>query len=171
LHQQPSPANYAELIASIREGDPFAVASFRSTFTCGIQFFIAQESNEIDILERVEQVVLSVIEEIRNGHIDAPNLPSRILESVRRNTGHGTLNRQSRLDSEHRPVTDASEVVVNLLKATPEREQEALKRYYVDLETENDICATLGLTVDQFRNSKSRFRTGFRKAEKSWRAT
>jgi hypothetical protein len=160
LREQSGPTTYAEFIAGIREGDPFAVASFRSAFAHGIQFFIAQESNAIDILDRVEQVILSVLEEIRKGQIEAPNLPSRILRLVRQNIGPRTLNRPfARLASEHGSVTGASEVAVDLLKAIPEREQEALRRYYVDLEAETDICAKLGLTVDQFRNFKLQFRT------------
>jgi hypothetical protein len=101
-----------------------------------------------------------VLEEVRKGQIEAPNLPSRILQLVRQNIGPRTLNRPfARLDSEHGSVTGAYEVAVDLLKAIPEREQEALKRYYVDLETENDICAMLDLTVGQFRNFKLQFRT------------
>jgi len=63
-----------------------------------------------------------------------------------------------------------AQVATDLLAAIPKRGREALKRYYIDLEAENDICAELGLTVNQFRNSK-RLRTQFMKAEKSWRAT
>jgi hypothetical protein len=159
LHQQPNRSNYAELILGVQEGNPFAVANFRNTFTPGIQFFIAQESNAIDILDRVEQVVLSVLEEIRKGQIEAPNLPSRILESVRRNIGPRTLGRPT--PAERRPVTRASEVAVDLLKAIPEREQEALKEYYVDLEAQADICAKLGLTVEQFRDLRLRIRSQF----------
>lgn len=164
MRPQPSPDD-AELIAGIRKGNRSAVTNFRITFTPGIQFFITRESNESDVASPVEQVVMSVIEEITIGHIAAgSNLSSQILELLRRNIGLSKLSRQSaKYHPKQQSVRDASQVALatDLLRAVPERERAALKRYYVDLESEKDICAQLGLTIAQFRNSKLRLRTQF----------
>lgn len=160
--KQPRPANYAELIAGIRKGNPYAVINFRDTFTSGIKFFLTRDLNEIDVADRVEEVVTSVIQEIAKGCIAGPSLTSQILESIRRNIGPRKLSRQSaEHDLRHQPVTDGSRLAVDMLKSIPEREREALKRYYVDLKAENDICTELNLTVAQFHDCKLRFRTQF----------
>jgi hypothetical protein len=113
---------------------------------------------------RVEVVIASVIKEITKGHITRANLASRILESLRRNLRVLRLgHRSAEYDSRHHG-TDVSQVSTALLKAISEREREALKWYYVDLEAENDICAKLDLTDAQFRNFKRRFRTQFMNA-------
>jgi hypothetical protein len=164
LRQQPSPTNYAELIAGIRAGNPQAVTNFRHAFTSGIQLFITRESNELDVAARVEEVVMSIIEEIRQEHITSANLPSQILELLRRHIRLNKLNPQSAKDtSKHQSAMDASQVAVakDLLNAIPEQEREALKRYYVYLESENDICSQLDLSIEQFRKLKLRFRTQF----------
>lgn len=160
--QERNVSNYAELIAGIRQDNSSAVSNFRNTFAPGIQFFITRMSNEDDVLERVEQVIVWLIQEIKLGHVTGPILPSQILKAVHRSTQHHENNQS---------LTDAARVAADLLTAIPKREREALKQYYVDLEAENDICAELDLTVDQFRNSRSRFRTQFMHAEKCWRAT
>jgi hypothetical protein len=164
LRQQPSPTNYAELVAGIRAGNPQAVTNFRHTFTSGIQLFITRESNELDVAARVEEVVMSVIEEITLGHITSVNLPSQILELLRRHIRLNKLNPQSAKDtSKHQSAMDASQVAVakDLLSAVPEQEREALKRYYVYRESENDICSQLDLSIAEFRKFKLRFRTQF----------
>jgi hypothetical protein len=164
LRPQPSPASYAELIAGIRAGDPSAVTNFRNAFKSGIRFFITRESNEIDVAARTEEAVMSVVEEITKGHITSPNLPSQILELLRRNIGLRKLSRHSaKYDSKQQSVADASQVAAatDLLKTVPEWEREALKRYYIDLESESDICAELELSIDQFRKLKVRLRTQF----------
>jgi len=164
LRQQPSPTNYAELIAGIRAGKPQAVTNFRNTFTSGIQFFITRESSEVNVAARVEEVAASVIEEITQGHITSTNLPSQILELLRRHIRLNKLRPQSaHYDSKHLSETDASKVGVakGLLNAVTEQGRKALKRYYFDRESENDICAELGLNIAQFRNSRLRLRTKF----------
>lgn len=153
---------YGELIAGIREGNSSAVTKFRNTFTSGIQLFIARESHEADVLGRVEEVIASVIEEIKEGHVTGPDLPSQILKSVRRNIGLSKLSRKStKPETRNHGATITTQLATGLLKAIPEREREALKRYYVDPKAENRICAELDLPIDQFRNSKRRLRAQF----------
>lgn len=158
MTQQPGSANYAELIAGIREGDLNAISNFRNAFTPGIQFFLLRESNEINVVGRAEEIVLSLIEEITNGRITDSKLTSQIIESVRLNIKRQPLS--------HRPVdhdssAKASQLAIALMKAIPDLEQKALKRYYVDLEAETEVCAKLHLTITQFRDSKLRLRTLF----------
>ena len=43
-------ASYNELLAGIRQENSKAVPDFRNTFTPGIQFFVARESNETDVV-------------------------------------------------------------------------------------------------------------------------
>jgi hypothetical protein len=164
LRPQPNPANYAELIADIREGKPSAIANFRETFTSGIRFFISRQSHEIDVGKRVEVVVVSVIKEIINGRITDPNLPAQILQLLRASTGLHKLGHPSAKSvSIHQSVADASQLLTDLLNAVSDREREALKRYYVDLEPEKDICAELGFTTIEFSDCKLRLRTEFMK--------
>ena len=155
MRSQFSPGNYAELVAGIREGNPRAVASFRNTFTLGIQFFITRESTEIDVSSRVEEVVMAVIRDIKSGLIGSANIRSQILESTRRNLElYKLIRRSEECDLNIQPVSDLSHVAADLLRAMSEREREALKRYYVDREVENDICGALSMTPEEFRNLK-----------------
>jgi len=159
LRQQPS-SNYVELIARIREDNPLAIAAFRNTFTPGIQLLITRESSEVDVMDRVEQVVASVIQEIKKGNVAGASLPAQILESLHRNIGPRAINRHlANCYSTHE--SEGSQVATDLLKAFPEREREALKRYYVDWKTEDDVCAELRMTMAEFRDTKFRFRTQF----------
>jgi hypothetical protein len=159
LRPQPN-SNYAELIAGIREDNPHAVAAFRNTFTSGIQFWITRESNEVDVMDRVEKVVVSVIQEIKKGNIAGANLPAQILESLRRNIEPRAINRQS-ANCDSTNESEGAQVAMGLLMAFPELERDALKRYYVDWKTEKEICAELHMTAAEFRDAKSRVRTQF----------
>ena len=155
MRSQFSPGNYAELVAGIREGNPHAVTTFRNTFTLGIQFFITHESIEIDVSGRVEEVVMAVIRDIKSGLIGSANIRSQILELIRRNLElYKLICRSEECDLNIRPVSDVSHLAADLLRAMSEREQQALKRYYVDREAENDICEALSLTPEEFRNLK-----------------
>ena len=159
MHQQPN-SNYAELIAGIREDSPHAVTAFRNTFMPGIQLLLTRESSEVDVMDRVEQVVASVIQEIKEGNVAGASLPALILESLRRNIGPRAINRQlANCDSTHE--SEGSQIAMGLLKAFSERERDALKRYYVDWKTEDDVCAELHMTIAEFRDTKFRFRTQF----------
>ena len=159
MRKDVSPSTYAELIEGIRQGNSSAVTNFRNIFTPGIQFFIGPKSGASNVLDRVEEVIMSVIEEIKKGNITSPNLPSQILESIHRSIGVRKPSRPSaQYDAKEQSVADVAQIATDLLKVIPEREFKALKRYYVDLEDEDDICAEVDLTIDQFRNFKRGFR-------------
>jgi len=73
--QEPNTSNYAELIAGIREGNSSAVTNFRNAFAPRIQFFITRVSNKGDVLDRVEEAIMFVIQEIKQGHVNRPYSP------------------------------------------------------------------------------------------------
>lgn len=155
MPQQLSVPNYAELIAGIRGGNSSAVTNFQNTFTPGIHFFVTRESSETNVLGRVDDVIASVIYEIKKGRVNSRNLPSKILQSVRQHIGVRKLSRRpANSEARNQSVMIAAQVATVLLNAIPEREREALKRYYVDLEADNAICA-------EFRDSRHRLRTQF----------
>jgi hypothetical protein len=140
--------DWVGVVAGIRAGDESAISQLEEIFGGGIRFFLRRTLGQHELDSRQRQVLGLVIESIRKTSTDEPiRIASYVLTALREYTGsqmRATPNWGTERESR---VTAIREV---LDKITAE-DMEALHRYYVDKETEEQICRALNITSARFR--------------------
>jgi DNA-directed RNA polymerase specialized sigma24 family protein len=158
-------ANAADLITGIRNGDCEARSRFRIMYSDGIQFLLGRQLGETHLQFAVEEVLVTVLDSVRQGRVrESRELDAYVLAVVRRciamhRSRLGVVSSMAARAPEREIGTRASEAMVGLLKSIPEREREALTRYYLYGQTEDEISTALGLVEGGFHLCKARFRT------------
>jgi len=155
----PCPNAFDDLIAGIQNGDAEAEFTFRLIFAEGVRFLMARQLVDGNLQCAVEEVLMTVLEEIRRRHPTYSHLGAHVLAAVR---GQIALNRRrpaGAFDSLARSADAAAELKASkafarLLKTLPDWKREAFVRYYVWEQTESDVCAVMRLTLAEFRDCK-----------------
>lgn len=166
----------AQLVERIRAGEQDAIAElYAGSVGRGVRALLAAKTGPHGLDDRVHDVLLIVIEAIRNGKIRDPH---RILGYVSTVVRYRTMQfikaqavarRREVIWDEELPICSRdpnaearyleSEKVMLMQKALGclnERDREILRRFYLHEQTPTVICAQMGLTTTQFRLFKSR---------------
>jgi DNA-directed RNA polymerase specialized sigma24 family protein len=134
-------------------------------YSDGIQFLLGRQLGEMHLQFAVEEVLVAVLDSVRQGRVrETRGLDAYVLAAVRRciaihRSRLGVASSMAARDPEREIGTRASEAMVCLLKSIPEREREALTRYYLYGETEDEISTALNLAEGELHLCKARFRT------------
>jgi hypothetical protein len=155
------PFDWVDLVAGIRAGDQEAVLQLGNIFQDGIRFFLRRGLGQQKLQSRQREVFSLVIESIIETRIDNPNrLASHVLTVL-----HQYINSQTTagtplvLENEAHVNINTVRVIRELLAKIAAVDREALRRYYVDNETSDQICQALNITTTQFHAVKCTLRT------------
>lgn len=162
------PVDWADLVAGIRAGDEEAVFRLGDIFRGGIHFFLRQGLGQHKLESRQREVLSLVIKNIREASIDDPNrLASYVLTVLREYIGSQITACPHLVSEDESPVNIKSVGAIReLLGKIAVVDREALRRYYVDKETGEQICRELNITSTRFRAIKNTARTaGMRRGE------
>jgi DNA-directed RNA polymerase specialized sigma24 family protein len=142
--------DFERLVRGIRAGDTACADELCDLLYPGIRFFVSRSSDAIE--EIAGKVLRDLIRAIQDGDVREPH---RLLACVRQIVhGHlrGSDTPQSRgLEVHARTVDDIRRGLTKL----PERERDALIRFYVLGQKEEQILAEIQLSREQFRKLKS----------------
>jgi hypothetical protein len=144
------------LIADIQNGHVEAELTFRLIFADGVRFLMARQLAEGNLQCAVEEVLTTVLEEIRLGQPTYSHLGAHVLAVVRgqialRGYRFGRASGSVVRSSDRATEPEASEAIARLLKTLPDWEREAFVRYYALEQTEREVCTVMRLTVAEFR--------------------
>jgi len=172
------PCDWARVVERIAAGDENACAELYSQLR-GLRFFFARRLRPEDVEDRFHDVILAVIQSIRQGVIREPERLVGYAHTIAQRAVAGQINalhteRQHRTEEEGRIVSDPAlnpemlavqrekdQIAKRILMALPERDRVVLTRFYLDGHAAERIQHEMGITETQFRLVKSRAKARF----------
>jgi RNA polymerase sigma-70 factor, ECF subfamily len=172
--------SWPELVDRIRSGDPRGMEGLYAVLSKGVRFLLCRQLGPQDLDDKVHDVFLIVAQAIRNGDLREPErLMGYVRTVVRRQVaGHidvAVHTRRSEIELDASlPLRDGGstpeqiaiaqqnqEIALRMLNSVSSRDREILVRFYLEEQTQDQICQDMGLTDTQFRLIKSRAKARF----------
>jgi|ERR1017187_2950387 RNA polymerase sigma-70 factor (ECF subfamily) len=172
--------NWQWLVSRIRLGDDAAMTELYQIFARGIRFHLCRQLGSQELDDKVHDTFLIVVQAIRRGDLREPErLMGFVRTIVRRQVSayiedaihrrreqaeidcgvrlvdHGCTPEQTAMDQQRK------ELVASILNKMNGRDREILTRFYLQEQTQEQICEDMSLTETQFRLLKSRAKARF----------
>jgi RNA polymerase sigma factor (sigma-70 family) len=173
-------SDWAQLVDRIREGESQALEKLYRTFSKGIRFHLCRQFGADDLDDKVHDIFLIVVQAIRRGDLREPERLMGFVRTVVRRQVAAQIDkavhtRRDRVDLESTMrISDGRqnpeevmlfnqklELMNQALDGLSKRDREILTRFYLLEESQEQICADMGLSETQFRLLKSRAKLRF----------
>lgn len=171
----PPEPSWSILVDQIRHGDPAGMEQLYAVFAKGVRSFLWRQLGPYDLDDKVHDVFVIVTQSIQRGDLREPErLMGYVRTVLRRQVAayiedaiHARRNEVEIDTTPHLTDREASperrvveqqtqEVAMRLLRSLPVRDREVLIRFYLDEQSQEQICRDMNLTETQFRLIKSR---------------
>lgn len=177
-----SPApDWTSLVNRIRNDEPAAMAELYGIFAKGIRYFLLRNLGPDDLDDKVHDCFVIVTQAIRNGDLREPERLMGYVRTVVKRQIAASIDvavqqRRNRVDFEDSLFTlsdwkenpernviamQRAEIARKVLNGVSRRDRDILNRFYVLEQTQEQICAEMGLSYNQFRLLKSRAKARF----------
>jgi RNA polymerase sigma factor (sigma-70 family) len=173
--------NWAALVSGIREGDSAAMSELYGIFAKGIRYFLLRNLGPEDLDDKVHDCFVIVTQAIQNGDLREPERLMGYVRTVVKRQIAASIDiavqqRRTRAnfedsmfavsdwrDNPERTVIarQRAEIAHKVLNGVSRRDREILNRFYVLEQSQEQICAEMGLSYNQFRLLKSRAKARF----------
>ncbi|MDP9055033.1 MAG: sigma-70 family RNA polymerase sigma factor [Acidobacteriota bacterium] len=173
--------DWAALVNGIRDGDSTAMASLYRVFAKGVRYFLLRNLGPEDIDDKVHDCFLIVAQAIRKGDLREPErlmgyVRTVVKRQIAASIDTAVQQRRSRVDFEDTLFTvsdwrdnpehsamarQRAEIARRVLEGVSRRDRDILHRFYVLEQSQEQICADMGLSYNQFRLLKSRAKARF----------
>jgi RNA polymerase sigma-70 factor (ECF subfamily) len=173
--------DWAKLVNGIRHGDSGAMAELYGIFAKGIRYFLLRNLGPDDLDDKVHDCFVIVAQAIQDGDLREPERLMGYVRTVVKRQIAASIDvavqqRRTRVDFEDTmfSVSDwrenpersmltrqRAEIARKVLNGVSRRDREILNRFYVLEQTQEQICADMGLSYNQFRLLKSRAKARF----------
>jgi RNA polymerase sigma-70 factor, ECF subfamily len=172
--------DWAELVARIKKGDESGMEDLYQLFGRGIRFYLCRQLGLQELDDKVHDTFLIVVQAIRRGDLREPERLMGFVRTVVRRQVAAHIDQvvHSRREELHMDVgvrvVDARrnpeqhvvfqqkvDFMVEILQQLSERDREILTRFYLNEESQEQICRDMNLTETQFRLLKSRAKARF----------
>lgn len=173
--------NWAGLVQRIHDGDPAAMEELYAIFAKGIRYFLLRNLGPDDLDDKVHDSFLIVTQAIRNGELREPDRLMGYVRTVVKRQIAGSIDsaihqRRTRVEFDDAMLTvsdwrenpertvlarQRADIARKVLSTVSRRDREILDRFYVQEQTQEQICADMGLSYNQFRLLKSRAKARF----------
>ncbi len=175
-----STPDWAALVARIHAGDSSGMEQLYAIFSRGIRYYLCRQLGPQDLDDKVHDTFLIVVQAIRRGELREPERLMGFVRTVVRRQVAAHIDRCVQTRKEHtdletgftvsdrrnNPEEDAiarqrREIMRKVLSSVSRRDRDILTRFYLLGESQEQICAGMGLTETQFRLLKSRAKARF----------
>ena len=172
--------DWSELVAAVQRGENEGMERLYAVFARGVRFLLIRQLGYQDVEDKIHDTFLIVVNAIRRGELREPErLMGYVRTVVRRQVAtHIDGLVQSRRDMgdvelgykliDERDDPEAEvlgkqrfRIMEQILRAISRRDREILTRFYLQEQTQEQICTEMGLTETQFRLLKSRAKARF----------
>ena len=172
--------NWRDLVSRIQLGDATGMEELYGIFARGIRFFLCRQLGPQELDDKVHDTFLIVVQAIRRGDLREPERLMGFVRTVVRRQVAAYIdeivqNRREELDIEiggrvadRRSNPEQSlafrqkvDLMKTVLRELSKRDREILTRFYLEEETQEQICEDMDLTDTQFRLLKSRAKARF----------
>jgi RNA polymerase sigma-70 factor (ECF subfamily) len=173
--------DWAKLVARIHDRDGAAMEELYAVFEKGIRYFLLRNLGPDELDDRVHDCFVIVAQAIQNGELREP---SRLMGFVRTvvkrqiaaSIETAVTRRRTHADYEDTLFTvsdwkddpersllarQRAEIANRVLNGISARDREILERFYVKEQSQEQICAEMSLSYNQFRLLKSRAKARF----------
>ncbi len=148
-----------ELVERVHRGETAAIEELREVIAKGISFFLSRELGEADLEARVELTFGVVVRSLQRPEVGgAGGLMAQVVEAIRAQViAHGGETPRRDASPGKTPAFRRQlNSMRGILHALSAREREILTRFYLEEQTERQVCEQMGLTIPKFRRLKSR---------------
>src|SRR5579871_1307591 len=173
-------AEWAVLVARIKTGETDGMEELYQLFSKGIRFYLCRQLGPQELDDKVHDTFVVVVQAIRRGELREPERLMGFVRTIVRRQVAGYIDKvvhnrrdQVELDSNIR-VADPREnpeesaifrqrvaLIERVLGELSGRDREILTRFYLQEESQDEICTEMQLTETQFRLLKSRAKARF----------
>jgi RNA polymerase sigma-70 factor, ECF subfamily len=183
-HAQPealAAPDWTSLVNRIRNDDSAAMAELYAIFAKGIRYFLLRNLGPDDLDDKVHDCFVIVTQAIRNGDLREPERLMGYVRTVVKRQIAASIDvavqqRRNRVDFEDSLFTlsdwredpernviamQRADIARKVLNGVSRRDRDILNRFYVLEQTQEQICAEMGLSYNQFRLLKSRAKARF----------
>jgi RNA polymerase sigma-70 factor (ECF subfamily) len=175
-----SPVDWSLLVDQIKAGEDAGMEHLYKLFSRGIRYYLCRQLGPQELEDKVHDTFLIVVNAIKRGDLREPErLMGFVRTVVRRQvaayieTAVHTRREQADLESgitvadrKQNPEQEAilrqkAEVMKSALAALSQRDRDILVRFYLQEQSQEQICREMSLTETQFRLLKSRAKAKF----------
>lgn len=173
--------NWAALVGRIRNDDSAAMVELYGIFAKGIRYFLLRNLGPEEIDDKVHDCFVIVAQAIKNGELREPERLMGYVRTVVKRQIAASIDiavqqRRHRVDFEESMfsmsdwrenpehsviVQQRAEIARRVLNGVSRRDRDILNRFYVLEQSQEQICADMGLSYNQFRLLKSRAKARF----------
>jgi RNA polymerase sigma-70 factor (ECF subfamily) len=157
------PPDFSAIAFRIQRGDTSAESELVNGLRRGVRFVAGRRLGESpDVDETVTQVFEIAIGNIRAGKFKDHQGVAGYVRTILTHLVQERLERRTTAGSgeacsvTHLRVSERQEYVQRVLGSLSQRDQELLRRFYLNEEPPKQICEEMGLTLTEFRLIKSR---------------
>lgn len=173
-------AGWAQLVERIRFSQTDGMAELYHLFSKGVRFYLCRQLGIQELDDKVHDIFVVVVQAIRRGELREPERLMGFVRTVVRRQVAAHIDKavqarreQMDLDASSRvpdPSGNPEEVAIfnqkedlvrRILGELSSRDREILTRFYLQEESQEEICAVMILTETQFRLLKSRAKSRF----------
>jgi RNA polymerase sigma-70 factor (ECF subfamily) len=175
-----SAVEWSTLVAQIKAGEDAGMEQLYKLFSRGIRYYLCRQLGPQELEDKVHDTFLIVVKAIRRGDLREPErLMGFVRTVVRRQVAAyieqavHTRREQADLESgvavadrKQNPEQEAivrqkTELMRTVLQSLSQRDRDILVRFYLQEQTQEQICREMSLTETQFRLLKSRAKAKF----------
>ena len=172
--------NWLALVESIRRGERAGMEELYRVFSRGVRFYLCRHLGPQDLDDKVHDTFVIVVQAITKGELREPErLMGFVRTVVRRQVAaqidHAVQTRREQAEIDrNRPMSDHrntpeeaailrqhEQVAEAVLRSISGRDREILTRFYLQEQTQEEICSEMNLSDTQFRLLKSRAKARF----------
>jgi RNA polymerase sigma-70 factor (ECF subfamily) len=170
------PINLVRIARLIQSGEPSGMEALYGIVHRGLLFFFVHHLGVSVAEDMAQDVLLAAASFVRRGKLKEPNaliglvwitarrrlataIRERKDEEITADDGPGMRVESDSLDRVYRH--EQVEIATRVLREMPGQGREILIRFYVQEQTQEQICADMGITQDQFRLMKWRAKSRF----------
>lgn len=173
--------DWTALVNGVRDGDSASMAELYGIFAKGIRYFLLRNLGPEELDDKVHDCFVIVTQAIQNGDLREPERLMGYVRTVVKRQIAASIDvavhqRRTRADFEESlftlsdwrenpersmMATQRAEIARKVLNGVSRRDREILNRFYVLEQSQERICAEMGLSYNQFRLLKSRAKARF----------
>jgi len=172
--------DWPELVMRIQKGEESGMEDLYHLFARGIRFYLCRQLGVQELDDKVHDTFLIVVQAIRRGDLREPERLMGFVRTVVRRQVAAHIDQvvHSRRDELHLDVgvrvidgrrnpeqnmafQQKVDFMLEILNQLSDRDCEILTRFYLEEETQDEICRGMELTETQFRLLKSRAKARF----------
>jgi RNA polymerase sigma factor (sigma-70 family) len=177
---QAASMNWIDLVNRIRSEDPAAMEELYRLFSRGIRFYLCRQLGPQELDDKVHDTYLIVVQAIRRGDLREPDrlmgfirtvvkrqVAATIEQNVQKRREMQGLEQGSSVSDLHETpeeqviLSQRAEIMDFVLRSLAPRDREILTRFYLQEQSQEEICAEMNITDTQFRLLKSRAKARF----------